>query len=573
MDHRLRTELTTAQVALLQRHGEIRPTTRGQILFREGDPSYDFIVILAGTVDVVEDHEGVEREFVTAGPGHFVAELGIFTGERPFASAIVRQPGSILVVPVVELRALIGKYQELGELIVETALRRRSWFVGSQSGMRIVGSRVSADSRRLKDFAARNRLPHVSVDADTDPTAQMILDRHGVRPNELPVVVMRGGEVLRNPSNAELARAAGFGSGAVPDVVYDVAVVGAGPAGLAAGVYGASEGLGTAVLDEAGVGGQIGTTSRIENYLGFPAGVTGDEFAERALLQALRFGVTLLAPAAALRLSRRGTDYAIALDRGQELVARSVIIATGVGYRKLDAPGLDRFEGLGVFYTPLSAADEAEPGEPVAIVGGGNSAGQAAVFLADQGHHVTLIIRGGSLAASMSRYLIDRIDERDDIDVLYHCAVCQLEGDDRLERVMVDDLVTADRQTLNASALFVLIGADAHTQWLVGTVDLDSNGFVLTGAAIRSDRDQPPWSTLRRDPYLLETSLPGVFAAGDVRSGSIKRVASGVGEGSMAVRFVNEYLGASSMAVTARPGANPVGTDESHRQEPSRRLR
>jgi thioredoxin reductase (NADPH) len=553
MDRGLSTELTSAQLALLQRHGEIRPTVSGQILFREGDPSYDFIVILAGTVEVVEEHEGVEREFITAGPGHFIAELGIFTGERPFASAVVREPGSVLVVPVAELRVVIGRYQELGELIVETALRRRRWFVGSEAGMRIVGSRGSADSRRLKDFAARNRLPHVFVDAETDPAAAVILGRHAVRPTELPVVVMRGGGLLRNPSNAELARAAGFGSVPVPDVVYDVAVVGAGPTGLAAGVYGASEGLASAVIDGAGVGGQIGTTSRIENYLGFPVGVTGDEFAERALVQVLRFGATLLAPATALRLSRRATNYAIGLDAGQELVARSVIIATGVAYRKLETPGLDRFDGLGVFYTPLSAADEVEPGQPAVIVGGGNSAGQAAVFLAGQGHHVTLVIRGRSLASSMSRYLIDRIEDHYDIDVLCHCAVCQLGGDDRLERVLIDDLVTAERRILDASALFVLIGADPHTQWLAGTVDLDNNGFVLTGAAIRTEREQPPWSTLRRDPYLLETSLPGVFAAGDVRSGSIKRVASGVGEGSMAVRFVTEYLSGGDLAAPALP--------------------
>jgi thioredoxin reductase (NADPH) len=550
MDPILATRLSAEQVALLQRYGEVRPTVTGQVLFREGDPGYDFMVVLTGTVEVMENQEGVEREFVTAGPGQFIAELGIFTGERPFASAVVRQPGSVLVVPAARLRAVMGRHQELGELIVEFALRRRRWFVGSRAGMRIVGSRVSADSRRLKDFAARNRLPHVFVDTETDPAAPVILDRHGVGPAELPVVVMGGGELLRNPSNAVLARAVGFGSGPVPDVTYDVAVVGAGPAGLAAGVYGASEGLVTAVLDGAGVGGQIGTTSRIENYLGFPVGVTGDEFAERALVQVLRFGATLLAPATALRLSPRGPDYAIELDGGQELVARSVIIATGVAYRKLDAPGLDRFDGLGVFYTPLSAADEVEPEQPVAIVGGGNSAGQAAVFLADRGHRVALIVRRGSLAATMSRYLIERIEDHDDIDILYHRVVSQLEGDDRLERVIVDDLETAEHLTLDASALFVLIGADAHTQWLAGTVALDRSGFVLTGAATGAERrDQPPWSTLRRDPYLLETSLPGVFAAGDVRSGSVKRVASGVGEGSMAVRFVGEYLGGGDMAV------------------------
>ncbi len=420
--------------------------------------------------------------------------------------------------------------------------------------MRIVGWRSSPDARRLREFAARNRLPHVWVDLDTDPVAGAVLGHHGLGPEDTPIVVMRGGEVLRNPSNTELARAAGFGNGMVPGKTFDVAVVGAGPAGLAAAVYGASEGLATAMIDGLGVGGQIGTTSRIENYLGFPVGVSGEEFAERVLVQVLRFGATLLVPSTATALARRGDRYVIRLGGDGELAARTVIIATGVTYRKLDASGLDRFEGTGVFYTPLAAPGQVSPGDAVVIVGGGNSAGQAATWLADHGHRVTIVIRGEDLAASMSQYLIDRIARHPGIEVISRSAVRQLAGAGRLERVVVEDLTTSTRRTLVASALFVLIGAEPHTQWLAGSIELDDHGFIVTGPDLSGQvHHRPAGEKLGRDPYLLETSLPGVFAAGDVRSGSVKRAASAVGEGSIAVRFVSEHLGRRTGLVSSGP--------------------
>jgi thioredoxin reductase (NADPH) len=410
--------------------------------------------------------------------------------------------------------------------------------------MRIVGSRAPADARRLFDFAVRNRLPHVWLDVETDPTAAVVLEHHGLGLPDTPIVVMRGREVLRNPSNAELARAAGFGRSPTPNTTYDVVVIGAGPAGLAASVYGASEGLATAALDGFGVGGQIGTTSRIENYLGFPVGVSGDEFAERALVQVLRFGATLLVPTKAVAFAEHGNDYEIMSDSDDRLFARSVIIATGVTYRRLDAVGLDRFEGVGVFYTALTALDDLEPGGAVVIVGGGNSAGQAATSLANHGHSVTIVIRGASLAASMSQYLIDRMAEHPRITVLPHRAVREVDGSAHLESVVIEDVDTSEREALPATALFVLIGAEPHTEWLPPSIQLDSHGFIVTGPGLdRSVRRRSRWRRLRRDPYLLETSLPGVFATGDVRSGSVKRVAAAVGEGSIAVRFVSEYLG------------------------------
>jgi thioredoxin reductase (NADPH) len=538
------------QLALLRRYGHEQSTRAGQVLFREGDRAYDFIVVLSGTVSVVDHDAGATRELATLGPGRFVAELNILTGGRVFATAVVREPGSVLVVPVDRLQEVIAKDQQLSEVIVQVILRRRQWFVQQRAGLQILGSRTSPDTRRLREFAAHNRVPHVWVDLDNDPGAGAMLAQHGLDPRDAPIVMMRGGEVLRNPSNSELARAAGLGTAVVPTKIFDVAVIGAGPAGLAASVYGASEGMATAIIDGIGVGGQIGTTSRIENYLGFPAGVSGEEFAERSLVQALRFGVTLLVPRTATALTRRNDDYVIRLEDGDELSARTVIVATGVAYRELDAAGLDRFEGAGVFYTPLAAQDQIMPGDPVVIVGGGNSAGQAATWLADRGHPVTIVIRGEGLAASMSQYLIDRIAQQPAIRIVPRCAVREVDGTGRLERVIVEDVTTSARRTLPAAALFILIGAEAHTQWLAETIELDGHGFIVTGPELSARaRNAAIWEQLGRDPFLLEASLPGVFAVGDVRSRSVKRVASAVGEGSIAIRFASDHLRRRAAAV------------------------
>ena len=548
--------LDDEQLGLLRRYGQERPTRAGQVLFREGDRAYDFIVVLSGAVSVVDHEAGAERDLGTLGPGRFVAELNILTGERVFATAVVREPGSVLVVPVDRLQELITQNQNLSDVIVQVILRRRQWFVQQRVGLRIIGSRTSPDARRLREFAARNRLLHVWVDLDTDPAAGEVLAQQGLGPGDAPVVLMRGGEVLRNPSNSQLARAAGLGTGALPPKTFDVAVVGAGPAGLAASVYGASEGLAIAAIDSMAVGGQIGTTSRIENYLGFPVGVSGEEFAERSLVQALRFGTTLLVPRTATGLTRHGDDYVIRLEGGDELAARTVIIATGVSYRQLDAEGLDRFEGAGVFYTPLAAQDQILPGDPVVIVGGGNSAGQAATSLADSGHPVTVVIRGEDLAVSMSQYLIDRIAGHPAITVMFRSAVREADGTGRLERVVVEDLTTSTRRTLAATALFVLIGAEAHTQWLAESIELDSHGFIVTGPDLGGPaRSAAAWEMEGRDPFLLEASQPGVFAAGDVRSNSVKRVASAVGEGSIAIRLVSEYLSRRASLTTAGSAA------------------
>jgi thioredoxin reductase (NADPH) len=552
--------LTDEQIGLLRREGEVRRVAAGEILFAEGDRGYDFIVILAGRVAVVDHQAGTERELATGGPGDFVAELNLLTGERLFTTAVVTEPGEVLAVPVARLQVVIGQDQGLGQWIIRAMFARRQWLMQMQTGLRIVGSRSSPQTRRLLEFAARNRLPHVWLDTDSDPAAEAVLAHHQTAVSETPVVVMRGGEVLRQPSNAELARAAGVGTGPVAGLTYDVAIIGAGPAGLAAAVYGASEGLSTALVDALAVGGQIGTTSRIENYLGFPVGITGGEFADRAYIQALRFGASIVLPATVTGLSGDDTARVIHLDTGGQLTAQSVIIATGVTYRKIDAAGLDRFGGLGVFYSPLSVHDEIHPGDPVVIVGGGNSAGQAAIWLAGRGHRVTIVIRGTDLAESMSRYLIDRIAGRADIEIRYHSVVRALDGSRRLERIEVEDLATATRVTWPAAALVVLVGAEPHTEWLAGSVRLDDGGYVITGPGLGPDtRYLSPWTGRHRDPYLLETSVPGVFAAGDVRSGSVKRAAAAVGEGSIAIRFVSEHLGRRAGFATPAPACQPPG--------------
>jgi thioredoxin reductase (NADPH) len=543
---------------MLRRIGEVRPTQAGEVLFREGDRGYDFFVILSGRVMISDHQAGVERELVSGGAGEFVAELNLLTGESLFTTAVVVEPGEVLVVPVARLQGLMSRDQVLGDLIVRTALARRDWLAHAGAGLRIVGSRSQPDTRRLIEFAERNRLPHVWLDVDADPAADAVLRHHATPRDETPVVVMRGGEMLRNPSNAELARAVGNGTAPKPGVTYDVAIVGAGPAGLAAAVYGASEGLSTVMVDDLAVGGQIGTTSKIENYLGFPVGISGTEFAQLAFLQVLRFGASIVLPVSAVGLSRHGAAHMVHLDTGDDITARSVIIATGASYRQIEADGIDRFGGNGVYYTPAAVHDRVLPVQPAVIVGGGNSAGQAAVALADNGSQVTIVIRGADLAAGMSQYLIDRITGEPSISIRYHSQVRKLDGSDRLERVVVEDRTTSALATIAANALFVMIGAQPRSQSFKTAVKLDRSGYILTGPGLgRGARRQRPWTTLDRDSYMLETSVPGVFAAGDVRSGSVKRVASAVGEGSIAVRFVSEHLGRRTGLAPAP--ATPVG--------------
>jgi thioredoxin reductase (NADPH) len=525
--------LTDEQIAALSQHGERRATHAGEVLFREGDEDYDFFIVLEGKVAIIADYGGDERLIAVHGPGRFLGELGLLTGQAAFFTAVVHQSGSVLAVPVEELRTLTTRDNTLGDLILRAYLMRREILIGLGAGLRIVGSRYSPEARALRDLCARNRIPHRWIDVEEDAEAEALLRRIGVTPQETPVVLWHG-QILRNPSAYELAQAIGLPDPPTAMAVYDLVVVGAGPAGLAAAVYGASEGLGTVALDAVATGGQAATSSRIENYLGFPAGLSGAELAERATLQARKFGARMAVPAEAVGLERADGHYAIRVGDGKAIETRAVVIATGARYRRLPVPRLEEFEANSVYYAATLMEARWCAGQPVVVVGGGNSAGQATTFLARHASALTLVLRDDDLEDNMSRYLADRVRRLPNVQIRPHTEVRELCGDRRLEAVIVEDLRTGARERLPAQALFVFIGADPHTGWLRGTVELDEGGYVVTGAA--EDLGG-------RRALLLETDLPGVLAVGDVRSGSIKRVASAVGEGSMAVRLVHEHLG------------------------------
>ncbi|HET7481045.1 MAG TPA: FAD-dependent oxidoreductase [Rubrobacteraceae bacterium] len=532
--------LARGQIEVLKRFGEVREIEEDEVLFKEGDASYDFIVILEGLVEIRENFRGESRTVARHGAGRFLGEMNLFTGQAVYLTALVTEPGEAIFIPPERLKEIVAEEPGLSELILRAFLMRRVILSGLGTGLKVVGSRYSEDTLRLREFAVRNGIPHAWIDLEEDEGSEALLREFGVEPSETPVVIWQGTDVLRNPTNAELSRAIGLGADVTPEDTYDLVVIGAGPAGLAASVYGASEGLSTIALDAVAPGGQAGTSSRIENYLGFPAGLSGSELASRAMIQADKFGARFPGPREVVGLRRENGLYRVALSDGEEVAGRSVIIATGARYRRLDAPRLEDFEGVSVYYAATEVEAQMCAGSEVIVVGGGNSAGQAAVFMAGRTRKVYVLIRGGDLSRGMSRYLVNRVEGTPNIEVLTRTEVRELLGDEHLEGVIVEDNSSGERRTLGARAVFVFIGADAHTEWLEDVLELDGRGFVVTGPSLESS-DGVAWP-LARDPFLLETSLPGVFAAGDARSGSVKRVASAVGEGSMAVRFVHQYL-------------------------------
>jgi thioredoxin reductase (NADPH) len=536
-------KLTDEHLATLRSYGVTEQTSVGQILASPGDLSYDLMVVLEGEVECSDMHNGRRRPLLIHGPRDFIAELDLLTGQRVYASFVVTQAGSIIRVSRADVKSIIDVDSSLGDLLVQTLFRRREALLLLRSGMQLIGSRYSPDTQRLREFAARNRLAFHWIDLDNDPVALALLHTLGHEPRDTPIALLGGSAVLVNPSNSELATAAGITDEPLSGSSFDLLVIGAGPAGLAAAVYGATEGLSTAIVDAVAAGGQASTTSRIENYLGFPAGVSGTEFGERAQLQAQRLGAEMYVPHAAVSLSHRGGYYHVALEDGAELLGKAVIIATGVSYRRLGVTGIEKFDGVGVYYSPVDA-DHVEAQDPVVIVGGGNSAGQAATALAASGHPVHLLVRGHGLAETMSTYLLDRIEHDPRITVHTQTVVSSVHGDRQLESVVIEERSSGKRTEVATHDLFVMIGAEPRTAWLDNAVLRERRGFILTGdeipAAALSDND---WAILGRGPYLLETSLPGVFAVGDVRANSVKRVAAAVGEGSMAVRFAQQYLG------------------------------
>ncbi|WSS24260.1 FAD-dependent oxidoreductase [Streptomyces sp. NBC_01190] len=534
--------LTDEQIAILRSCGQVRQVREGEQLFRAGEPGEEFFVVLSGAVAVVEHHGDQEHVLKLHGPRSFLGELGLLEGQTAFLSAVVSTPGEVLAVGSAALRDLLSREPALADVILRAYLLRRTMLAGAGTGFRIIGSAFDPDTRRLLEFAARNRLPHRWADLEKDTEAEALLTRLGVAAEETPVVVWHDRQVLRNPSNVELAQVIGLRTEPVARAVCDLVVAGAGPGGLAAAVYGATEGLSTVVLDAVATGGQAGTSSRIENYLGFPAGISGMELAERAVVQADRFGARIDVPAEAVGLEQRDGVNVVRLADGGTVTANSVVVATGARYRRLTAPGVERLEGLGVHYAATLWEARTCRLDPVAVVGGGNSAGQAALFMARESPAVHLLVRGEDLGENMSRYLIDRIQRHPRIHVRPHTEVREVTGEERVESLVVEDNRTSERHVLAARALFVFIGARPATSWLADAVPLDRRGFIPTGQDA-AQKAADSWEPLARAPLALETGLPGVFAVGDVRSGSVKRVASAVGEGAMAIRLAHEHLG------------------------------
>ena len=535
--------LTPEQVARVAAHGRTRAVRAGEVLVEAGDTAVPFFVVMAGQVEVTRPSAAGAEIVTTHGPGGFTGETNMISGRRSLARLRASEAGEVIEVDRETLLRLVQTDAELGEILLRAFILRRVELIAHGIGDSVLlGSMHCSGTLRIREFLTRNGHPYSYIDLDRDPTVQELLDQFHVGHRDVPVLIYQGETVLRNPGNAEIAEALGFNEAVDRTHLRDVVVIGAGPSGLAAAVYAASEGLDVLVLESGSPGGQAGSSSRIENYLGFPTGISGQELAARAYTQAQKFGAQLVVARGASRLACDRKPYAIEMDDGTRVPARTVIIATGAEYRRPPCENLLRFEGAGVYYSATFMEAQVCRGEEVVVVGGGNSAGQAAVFLAQSARRVHMLVRSGGLAASMSRYLIRRIEDNPAIDLRVNTELSACEGDTHLERLSWENAETGETESHAIRHVFVMTGATPCTRWLDGCMALDEKGFIRTGADLtREDLAAAKWP-LARAPHLLETSLPGVFAVGDVRDGNIKRVASAVGEGSIAVSFIHQVL-------------------------------
>jgi thioredoxin reductase (NADPH) len=535
--------LTDAQVDRIAHVGRRRDVRSGEILIDVGEQNTRFFVVLSGGIQIVRLIGDAEEPVVVHGAGQFTGEINMLSARRSLIRARAAGDGTVIAVDRDDLRGLVQRDAELSDILMRAFILRRVALMSlDNDDMVLLGSRHSGSTQHIKEFLSRNGQPFTYQDVETDPSVQVLLDRFHIGVSDVPVIVCRGGHVLKNPSIELLSSALGLSADIDPQRVREVVVVGGGPAGLAAAVYAASEGLDVLVLETSAPGGQAGTSSRIENYLGFPTGISGEALAGRALTQAEKFGAEVAIGRTVVRLDCDSRPYRLFLSDGQVVRTRTIVIATGVKYRKLEVPALARFEGAGVFYSATHLEGQQCHGAEIAIVGGGNSAGQAAVYLSGVASNVHLLVRGSGLAQSMSRYLIQRIDNTPNIAVRTRSQVEALEGDDGLERVRWRQLDSGERETRPVRSLFVMTGADPNTAWLQGCLIMDDKKFVKTGAdLLPEDLTAAHWSLPRR-PALMETSIPGVFCVGDARSASVKRVASAVGEGSVCVQLVHRAL-------------------------------
>ena len=535
--------LTEAQLQRISHYGSKRTVRDGELLFRQGDEGVHFFVILKGELDVFTPEGDGENLLVRHQPGNFTGEVALLSGRRALASGRVRGDGEVLDIPPSGLRNLVVTDAELSELLMRAfILRRVSLITNSIGDVVVVGSRHCARTLGVREFLTRNAHPYVYLDVEQDETAGALVERFHIGPHDIPVVICRGTKVLKAPSNAEVADCLGFNAGINTDAVRDVLVVGAGPAGLAAAVYAASEGLDVLVLENNAPGGQAGSSSKIENYLGFPTGISGQALAGRAFTQAQKFGANVAIGLTVKRLECSGRPYAVELDNGERVRARAIVIASGARYRRLGVENLTRFENAGVYYGATFVESKLAEGEEVIVIGGGNSAGQAAVYLSGIAKHVHMLVRSSGLADTMSRYLIRRIEESPAITLRTRTELVGLSGNGELAGVRWHNQATGETEDRPVRHVFCMMGADPCTGWLQGCVALDEKGFVKTGQDLtRDDLASTGWS-LARSPLLLETSRPGIFAVGDVRSGNVKRVASAVGEGSICIQLVHRVL-------------------------------
>jgi thioredoxin reductase (NADPH) len=560
-------KLTVEQIARLESHGRRIETLPGDVLLDVGDRPREFFVVVSGTLEV-DTAAAADYEFLTLlTAGDFSGELSTLRGAAGLARITAKEGGAVIGVEVERLRAIVQTDAELSELFMRAFILRRMGLLATGHGeVMLVGSSYSPDTLRLREFLLRNSYPFVNVDIESDPDIHAILERFAIRPEDTPVVVWRGKRICRNPSNRELADYLGLNPQLERQDVHDLLIVGAGPAGLAAAVYAASEGLDVRVVEVIAPGGQAGTSSRIENYLGFPTGISGQALAGRALVQAQKFGARLSVAWRAQRLRCEEWPYRVEFEDGSSVRTRSILIASGAQYRPLDIPNLTRFVGAGVHYAATHMEARLCEDQDILIVGGGNSAGQAAVFLSGTCRHVHLLVRADGLASSMSRYLIRRIDESPRITLHSLTELTALEGETYLERVTWRGRGGSE-ENHSIKHVFMMTGAVPHTGWLDGCVALDDRGFVKTGSTLSAAELAGAKWPLSRTPDLLETNVPGVFAAGDVRSGSVKRVASAVGEGSICISFVHRALAecAGRQAAAARESA-PSG--DLHGDEP-----
>ena len=531
--------LSDEQIALLRPFGEVRRTNAGDVLFEVGDRGYCLVIVLSGQTAVIDRSEGSDRLITTGLPGHFHGELGLLTGQTVFTACVVQEPGEVLLIPPARVQEVIETFPVLSDLFITSfSARRKILMRTAGSTLTLIGRERSPSVLRLEEFVHRNRIPHRWLDPD-DPLAVQLLDRLGATGPANVWVIVRGQKAMADPSNLYLAKALGLELAIWQEAPADLVVVGTGPAGLAAAVFAASEGLSTIAVDDVAIGGQAGTSSRIENYLGFPTGISGGDLAFRGEVQALKFGARVTVPRQATALYREDDHYVVRLDDKSDLRGRSVVIATGARYRRLGLPGQETFEGAGIYYAATELEARLCRNSDVVVVGGGNSAGQAAMFLAGSARRVHLVYRGADLGHSMSRYLITRLEFAPNVRIHTLSEVRELHGGEQLEAVTIAN-GAGQSETIAIRGLFVMIGADPCTDWLRGTIDLDEQGFVVTGLALGDGKAASS---------IFETSMPGVFAVGDVRSGSVKRVASAVGEGSVVIASVHQFLAVTEAAV------------------------